>query len=174
MMIEKFWWVIERAGWADEIRKGTKRAYETCGERLVQLLPTVEERVAFEKLYRTCHRQLSNKINRWEEERASRRMPLGEPLGDDSFDDLVAMIIGLGQAEYEKTMADPSHAWQRATRGYGSVDSYVESFSYCLHSLKGVPEAIRAKHAELSKELSELYAQKKEIEAKIASVLERF
>lgn len=48
MTIDYFWWVIERLGWADEIRKGTKRPYEVCGTRLAQLLPDKEGQLEFD------------------------------------------------------------------------------------------------------------------------------
>jgi len=47
--------------------------------------------------------------------------------GDDSFSDLLNHIIGLGQAEYDAVMADPSLAVKRYNE-----EAYTESFSYCF------------------------------------------
>jgi hypothetical protein len=51
-------------------------------------------------------------------------------LGDDSFSDLVAHIVGLGEAEYAAVMADPSLGQNRAVEG-----DYQESFAYCFHGI---------------------------------------
>lgn len=47
--------------------------------------------------------------------------------GDDSFSDLLNHIIGLGKAEYDAVMADPSLAAKRYEE-----DAFTESFSYCF------------------------------------------
>ena len=49
--------------------------------------------------------------------------------GDDSFDDLLNHIIGLGKAEYDRVMENPILAVERFQR-----DDYRESFAYCFHA----------------------------------------
>jgi hypothetical protein len=47
--------------------------------------------------------------------------------GDDSWDDFLSHIVGLGRAEYEAVLADPMLAVERGNKG-----KYTESFAYCL------------------------------------------
>ena len=46
--------------------------------------------------------------------------------GDDTFGDVISHIVGLGQAEYDRNMADPSLAAKRVR------DSGCKNFSYCF------------------------------------------
>lgn len=46
-------------------------------------------------------------------------------LGDDSFSDLIAHIVGLGEAEYNAALEDPSLAVERA-----QANNFTESFAY--------------------------------------------
>jgi len=48
-------------------------------------------------------------------------------VGDDSFGDLRAHIIGLGREEFNRVMENPKLAQERINKG-----DYKESFSYCL------------------------------------------
>lgn len=48
-------------------------------------------------------------------------------VGDDGFSDLCYHIVGCGQTEYERVLADPSLAHDRANRG-----DFRESFAYAL------------------------------------------
>jgi len=54
---------------------------------------------------------------------------LGRPLCSDSFDDVTAHIIGLGEAEYDACMANPQRVLDRM-----DGDEYTESFSYAVPS----------------------------------------
>lgn len=47
--------------------------------------------------------------------------------GDDSYQDLLAHVVGLGRAEYEKALADPRLLEERCDKR-----QYTESFSYAL------------------------------------------
>lgn len=48
-------------------------------------------------------------------------------LGDDSYNDLLCHIIGLGRSEYDACMADPKVGAARASR-----NDFKESFEYCI------------------------------------------
>lgn len=166
MTIDYFWWVIERLGWADEIRKGTKRPYEVCGTRLVQFLPDKEGQLEFDAHYRTIVRKLRTRLDAWEDERSSRRFPLG----DDSYGDLIAMIVGLGKAEYDRVMENPSLAWERSNRPYGSVDSYVESFSYMFQYIPNFTEHSMKRQQEVLKKIQKLQAKKAKLDEEIKAL----
>jgi hypothetical protein len=70
---------------------------------------------------------LYSAIETWEEETGK-----SCGCGDDGFNDLRAMIVGIGKLEYEAVMADPERAYNRATAPYGSPEGYRESFAYAI------------------------------------------
>ena len=60
------------------------------------------------------------------------------PVGDDSYEDLRAHIIGMGRKEFQKVMRNPELAYDRAVDG-----KYTESFSYAIPSRSDYQKKIK-------------------------------
>jgi hypothetical protein len=106
--LEEFWAEVEKIGWSKTT--SVKKA-----KRLLLKTWTLEKskrmRAAFDELRDPLYDACASV----------------EGVGDDSFGDLLAHIIGLGKAEYERVLANPKLAQARVDAG-----DFVESFSYCL------------------------------------------
>jgi len=129
-LTDKFWEDVAAVGWGTK-HTDSKKGAKILGDRLLSMKTdggTKKKRDAFREEYSSARRVLSARINEWERQS---RNSCG--CSDDGFDDLVAHIIGLGKEEFEKVMADPKFAYDRAHAAYGSAAGYTESFSYCLH-----------------------------------------
>ena len=113
---DEFWAIVESVGWGT-IDTDYKRGKQV----LLKALPTLEECDAFGQHRLDVESALSDAIDYW---CALRDTSLG--LGDDSFDDLCAHIVGLGREEYERNLANPSLAQKRA-----ESHAFEESFAYC-------------------------------------------
>ena len=112
----EFWAIVETLGW------GTKTTdYDVVKTNLMKQLPRKTARDL-----RTVFRYLSENLYR-EITSYEKHHNVSAGLGDDSFGDLIAHIIGLGRSEYVAVMYDPSLAIGRAKK-----HDFTESFSYCL------------------------------------------
>jgi|GEM_PF-2454565 len=139
----EFWEIVDGLGW------GTKTTdYKALKKHLLRnLSPNQADGM------RTTFSQMSGKLYRvltkWEEagdtgdgaggirtpavsfrtwlETGKRGNPREFGLGDDSFGDLLAHIIGMGKREYEAVLKNPQRALDRARS-----DGYKESFAYAL------------------------------------------
>ena len=124
MPSRKFWATIKSTGW------GTRTTdHEAAKQGLLDRLG-VEEGVAFSETYREVKRRLKEQL--WD--RVTN-------VGDDSYDDLVSHIIGLGKKEVDAVVKDPQRAQVRADFGKGwwtgtkvipDSEGYSESFSYAV------------------------------------------
>lgn len=163
--IETFWWIIEKLDWAGAIRSGDRRPCDTCGKRLAELLTDPDDQDWFQDTYRQVSRKLHASIEAWEDKTGT-----SCGLGDDSFSDLVAMIVGLGQSVYDQTLSDPTLALKRARARYGTIEGYKESFAYTLHVLPTERREARLKL--VLEQIQKLQIEKAAIDTKIKALYE--
>ena len=110
MTVKDFWALTEDIGWGtkttnyNQVRKYLR---QHCNEAEIRRMNNIRADLVH-ALYEPCF----NKVT----------------LGDDSYDDLLNHIVGLGKAEYKAVLADPELAAARANK-----DDFEESFSYCFH-----------------------------------------
>lgn len=125
---EKFWQVVERVNWYGTWKR--KDAVDVGKAVMLTVLPTKEDMDAFRKVYSEKQGKLYSALETWEKEDEcwhTGHNPRSFGLGDDSFGDLIAHVIGCGREEYDAVMRDPERAHKRAL----SYD-FGESFSYCI------------------------------------------
>lgn len=120
----RFWALVDSLGW------GTKTTnYRALKKELVRnMSPNEAEEMRTTFAQMTAN--LSRVLSRWEEEGyewGQSGNPRAFGLGDDSWNDLLAHIVGLGKREYKAVLADPMKAWNRARKG-----DFKESFAYAL------------------------------------------
>ena len=111
----QFWTAVDQARWGQDY--GYDRIKDFFLERFSQ-----EETEAFRETFNDLKRALGDELSQWAKDEDK-----SFNLGDDSWGDLLAHIIGLGKREYEATMRDPSRALNRERRG-----DYKESFVYSI------------------------------------------
>lgn len=116
MTVDEFWAIVESVGWGS-----VDTDYKRGKQVLLQALPTLEAKDNYDSHMSHALGALNKAIEGWERSECKEL-----PVGDDSFGDLKAHIVGLGREEWEKVCADPSLAYKRAC-DY----AYTESFSYC-------------------------------------------
>ena len=102
----KFWEIVEKCGWSKStdykaIRKMLEETYSN--RELCEFRDMLH--IKYNKLYKTLDKVVTN-------------------LGDDSFDDLLYHIIGLGREEYDKVMKTTAFGVERA-KAYNFVESFV-------------------------------------------------
>jgi len=116
MTLEEFWKTVEGLGWGHKTDGAGKTTdYKKVKKVLMQQWTQAQAKEAdehFSKLRHALYKKLDATI---------------EGVGDDGFGDLIAHIIGLGKAEYDKVLANPELANERVSKR-----RFVESFSYCL------------------------------------------
>jgi hypothetical protein len=101
-----------------------------------------EEQLAFAARRYELKRQLKQQVETYEE-RSGEQIPAG----DDSLNDLLHHIIGLGQREYEAALADPALVAARAKRrDYRESFSYIEQYAWAEVPLSTIRELL-LKHA---------------------------
>ena len=113
MSTSNFWTAVDQAGW------GRHKDYNKVKEFMLERF-TQREAEEFRATFNDLQSKLSRTLDRWADEN-----DIDWGLGDDSWGDLLAHIIGLGKREYEATMRDPQKALDRANR-----NDYRESFAY--------------------------------------------
>lgn len=123
MDMNRFWEIIESVNWDENSRNVNTT---TIGRDLLrkhgrEVLQQVRDQ------YGMLMSELYQRIDKWED--ANGRLP--NYGGDDSFDDLLAHIMGMGRMKYEEVMENPAAA--------GEIDA-VESFSYVFHVLQDEDE----------------------------------
>jgi len=121
-----FWGIIRKINWYGGV-KNSPDAVATCKARALQELSNLALVEQFRQQYLKQFSRLDEAIRSWEERRGNYL-----PVGDDGYGDLISHIIGLGKDEVERTINCPILAWERCQNRYGTVDSYVECFSYCI------------------------------------------
>lgn len=124
----KFWSIVHQVDWPNIC--DSKRPYDIGKERMKKFLPTVEVMSEFRNSFDAKTNCLYTKLMEWENKGECWHSGGNERsfgLGDDSFGDLIAHIVGLGQAEFEAVLAKPELAHSRARK-----HEFVESFSYCI------------------------------------------
>lgn len=111
-----FWKLVDEIGWATKTTDYEKVRAELMSAFDVTMATQVNE------VFSELQQQLADSIDRWER-RSGRQLPVG----DDSFSDLRAHIIGLGQKEFDAVIKNPELAMNRA-----AAHQFKESFGYCL------------------------------------------
>lgn len=106
----EFWKVVEPYGW------GTKTTdYKKIKKDLISRF-SLEESESLSETFKAIKGRLYKALDR-----------KVSGVGDDSFDDLLSHIIGMGKKEYDAVMKNPALAQDRVNRR-----DFVESFSYAL------------------------------------------
>lgn len=120
----QFWALVDGLGW------GTKTTdYRALKKKLVRNL-SPNDAEGFRTTFGQMTANLSRVLTRWEEdgyEWGQSSNPRSFGLGDDSWSDLLAHIVGLGKREYKAILANPQKALDRARKG-----DFKESFAYAL------------------------------------------
>jgi len=111
-----FWSLVERVRWWSD------HDYNQGKQRLLRHLCTAERCQAFRETYDYMRHAVSEAIAEYETEHN-----INIAVGGDSYEDLVAHIVGLGQVGYKNALRNPSTIFHKAETG-----DYVESFSYCV------------------------------------------
>jgi hypothetical protein len=112
----EFWELVERVQWSPN------HDYTLGKQRLVRHLRTAERCQAFRETYDQLRFAVSETISEYEVEHATTLVA-----SSDSYEDLVAHIVGLGRSGYESSLRQPDIIFHRAMEG-----DYSESFSYCV------------------------------------------
>ncbi len=115
--VADFWRIVTPLGWG--IRTTDYKALELA---LMQQL-TPADATALRHLFRGLIERLYEKLH-------TARRPQDLELGDDSTDDLLAHIIGLGELEYELSLQDDGGRIMNRAR----KNDFVESFAYVFPS----------------------------------------
>jgi len=139
---QDFWKAIDDMGWTrngfdyDRIGLDLKARIDAAYEPQQAIEIKISLDAAFRRKVNALYRRLDDVV---------------DCLGGDSFDDLIVHIVGLGEAEYNAVMADPSLGQKRALQ-----DDYQESFAYCFHAINDdIGEAkFAARQAEAAKSLT--------------------
>ena len=113
MSTSNFWTAVDQAGCGRD--HNYKRIKELFLERFTQ-----READEFRATFSDLKAKLEQKLDRWAEDNDKE---FG--LGDDSWGDFLAHIIGMGKHEYDVVMRDPDRGYERAVNG-----NFKESFSY--------------------------------------------
>lgn len=109
-----FWGLVQRVQWPQDVDRGRRI--------LVNQLGTIERAEAFRDTYTHKYNEVSKALDSVEDD-----IPF---LGDDSYSDLVAHVIGLGREIFERETSNPQLLVKRA-----ELYDYKESFSYCVPEL---------------------------------------
>jgi hypothetical protein len=115
MPLEQFWALVAEVDWATRLARPIDEGKSILRERLSRV-----DAAAFHARLQELRFSLHKVLTDWQEETGKEF-----EIGDDSFDDLICHIIGLGQREYEAVLADPAVALERAETG-----DFLESFLY--------------------------------------------
>ncbi len=109
------WQIITELGW------GTKSTdYKKLGAKLKTLYPNKTEQV--KTFVRAKQKMLMKKLDEFADKNGDKRTYW--KMGDDSFSDLTAHIVGLGKEKYSEVMKNPLVA---------KTIKYEESFLYVFH-----------------------------------------
>lgn len=120
-----FWKIVDEVGW------GTKTTdyHAVKGVLLRNLSPN--QAASFATMESILHNKLDKALVKFEADGDKDKSQRGNPnsigLGDDSYGDLIAHIIGLGEKEYEAVLKKPALAQERVRKG-----DFKESFEYCI------------------------------------------
>lgn len=116
MPLPKFWKLIREIGWGTQTTD-----YRKVKAQILKNWPP-EQAAAFNATLDLLVNRLSGAVEKWEREK---KQQLG--IGDDSYDDLLAHIVGLGAPIYQKSLRNPALVAARAR-----ADDFTESFHYCI------------------------------------------
>lgn len=117
MTEERFWAIVEMADWPARQTEDSDRGKIFLMSRLDRG-EVHQLRGIYESLSNDLWLAVGNHLK-------STDQVIG--VGDDGYGDLVAHVIGLGRAEYEKAMADPQVVVER-----GRARKFASNFSYIL------------------------------------------
>lgn len=118
---EYFWEVIAKMDYVSDF--DYKRIRNTFKDEITK---------EFNDQYNKIYSQLENRIDEMLENEGLSGYEDLINLGDDSFGDMIAHIIGLGKDEYEKCMLNIHEVSAHAQGKFGTKEGYSESFEYIL------------------------------------------
>lgn len=107
--VNEFWAEVAKMGWN---KKGDFHRIEKMLLKTWTVKQAARMRTVFDGLMSQLYKKLDKHV---------------DGVGDDSFSDLRAHIIGLGKAEFDRVMEDPSLAQKRI-----NANDFIESFAYAL------------------------------------------
>jgi len=116
----KHWAIIQSLGW------GRSYDYNRMSDQLCNSLSR-EESKALRCFVNRLMNQLYETFRVWEEKTNNRL-----DCGDDSWSDLRAHVIGLGEEEFTAALREPQRLVDRYEAEYGSREGYRESFMHAL------------------------------------------
>ena len=134
----KFWKIVSEVNWGSDFDYTRIKL-----ELMKTLTPKAQDEYA--KIYYNMHFILNSKIHSFCDENRIKMQ-----VGDDSLNDLVAHIIGLGKAEFDKVMDYPGLALNR-----GQKKKYEECFSYSVPFREDRESASKDKYILKAKEYLE-------------------
>lgn len=124
-----FWKIVDDLGW------GTRTTdYKVIKKQLLRNL-SPNQAASLQTTFAQMQGKLYKALTAWEEngdtwmETGKHGNPRSFGLGDDSFGDLIAHIIGMGKREFAAVLKNPQLAHDRARK-----NAFKESFSYALPS----------------------------------------
>jgi len=115
---ETFWSEVALIGWTDNPEKGFS---DKAKARLLRRW-TGEFLEEFNEMKDELQSKLARAVEAEEQKTGN-----STGCGDDGWGDLMNHVIGLGQKEYEASLADPGRVLKR-----GQAYNYAESFGYCI------------------------------------------
>lgn len=117
---EQFWAIVAKAEWKDHRKRA--RGFELSKRLLKKVLPTTSMLRDFRERFGAIRFLLDAAVSSWEE--ATGRTIR---VGDDSYDDLLADIIGHGVELFDAVSKSPLLAFEIVER-----NDVVESFNYAV------------------------------------------
>ena len=131
MTEDRFWYIVEQINWAKLSQSKNKLDFEVARANVVSLF-NFNYRVVKELrgIYYYAWVLLDRFIGQRNPARGS----------DDSHDDLLAHIIGLGRKEFYACLKDYERIAARGAAPYGTPEGYRESFAYILPSEADAPD----------------------------------
>lgn len=109
-----FWAAVDQAGW------GRHKDYNKVKAFFLERF-SEKEADEFRAQFSDLKNKLARELDAWAKDEDGKDWGMG----DDSWGDFLAHIIGLGKREYDAVMRDPQKAYDRAQR-----NDYRESFAY--------------------------------------------
>lgn len=139
-----FWKMVKVVDW------GRRNTGDTTPLRKVILKTTSPLEIEDMKaMFKRLKHQLGKRFNDWLQDHPDKDEQV---YGGDGYDDLLAHVIGLGKAEYNASMRNPSKLFDRWDRR-----DYRESFAYVLPDKRDYENIIEATYADKAEKVWENY-----------------
>lgn len=116
---DKYWRIIHRIDWAKNCEMDPEELHENLKDACVDVGMTLDE------VEERTHQNAMKLLDLVRDASQNKWIVKLDYYSDDSMNDCIAHVIGLGKAEYEKCLGNVQHLIDR----YNGYD-FVESFSY--------------------------------------------